>query len=60
MAQIKEEIIVIRLSQIVRDNADSKPMVTQEFIDTIESVVQEMVNDASDSDTIVEIVTGDE
>ena len=56
MAQIKEEIIAIKLSQIARDDAESKPMMTEEFISTIESVVQELVTEG----TVVEIVTGDE
>jgi hypothetical protein len=46
MAQIVEEVIVIKLSRIVKDKAANSPsMSTQELLTTLESVAQELVGD---------------
>jgi len=57
MAQIKEELVVIKVSQMMRDGKDDvEPVVAGEFMSTIESVVQELVPETA----IVEVVSGDE
>ena len=43
MAQIKEEIIVIRFSQLVRDGAEITPRVTEELITALAQVAEELV-----------------
>jgi hypothetical protein len=47
MALIVEEVIVIKLSRIVKDKASNVPpaMGNQEMLTTLESVVQELVGD---------------
>ncbi len=45
MAQIVEEIIVIKLSRIVKDGAKSESMGNQELLTTLETVAQELVGD---------------
>ena len=57
MAQIKEELVVIKVSQMMRDGRDDvESVVAGEFMSTIESVVQELVPETA----IVEVVSGDE
>ena len=56
MAQIKEELIVIKVSQMIRDKGDDTPsLIDDEFMATIEPVVQELVGNKA----IVEIVNED-
>jgi hypothetical protein len=46
MAKIVEEVIVIKLSRILKDNEkDPSTMGNQEMLTTLESVVQELVGD---------------
>lgn len=51
MARIHEEIIVIKLSKLVRENTQTNPLTTQDVTDALEAVVQELVGDS----VIVEI-----
>jgi len=50
MAQIQEEIVVIKLSKLVKGDAQS-PLVGDDFEATVESIVQELVG----STVIVEV-----
>ena len=51
MAQIQEEVIVVRLSKLVKRIDDSITLSEDSFTETLESVVQELV----DNDIIVEV-----
>jgi len=60
MAQIIEEKIVITLARIARDDADASQMdsvIVEGVIDTIDSVVQELVADGVVVE--IDIVAGD-
>ena len=50
MAQIQEEIVVIKLSKLVKDVSD-QPLTNGDFELTVESIVQELVG----SSIIVEV-----
>lgn len=53
MAKIQEEIIVFKLSKLVKDTAsDANPLAGAEVIAGLEQVAQELVG----SDVIVEII----
>jgi malonyl CoA-acyl carrier protein transacylase len=52
MAKINEEIIVIKISTLLPDQADMTPVMGAEQIDAIRQVIQEF---AGDSRTLVEI-----
>lgn len=43
MAQIKEEIIVIKVSQLTRDGEESAPRVTADVITALVQVAEELV-----------------
>jgi hypothetical protein len=43
MAQIKEEILVIRISQIVKDGSDLEPRITDEVTAALTQVAEELV-----------------
>lgn len=46
MAQIQEDIVVIKLSKLVKGDGDTQsPLVGDEFEATVESIVQELVGD---------------
>ena len=51
MAKIHEEIIIIKLSKLVKDG-DTAQEVSGELISTLEAVVQEMVGDS----IVVEVI----
>jgi hypothetical protein len=52
MAKIHEEIIVIKISTLLPDQADMTPVMGPEQIDALRQVIQEF---AGDSRTLVEI-----
>jgi hypothetical protein len=52
MAKIHEEIIVVKLSKLVRDNESAGAIAGEETVANLEAVVQELVG----SDAIVEII----
>jgi hypothetical protein len=46
MARIQEEVIVVKLSKLVRDNeTDQNVIVTREMLENIEESVQHLVSD---------------
>jgi len=55
MAQIYEEVIVIKLSTLTKSNVivNRTPLATEEVISSIEQVVQELVGD----NVVVEVET---
>mgnify|MGYP003332745019 CR=1 FL=1 len=50
MAQIQEEKLVLTLSKLVKSNDSGEPILTQELIEQVEAIVQELVG----KDVIVE------
>jgi hypothetical protein len=55
MAKIVEELVIIKLSKIVKDGAvEETTCVSEELLQTIETVAQELVGDA----VVVEVETG--
>ena len=46
MAQIHEEVIVIKLSKLVKDASSTTPISTDETLQALEQVAQELVGDA--------------
>lgn len=55
MAKIVEEIIVIKLSKLVKDNDHSVKLSNSDSLAGVEAVVQELVG----SDIIVEVMADD-
>lgn len=45
MAKIQEEVIVIKLSKLIKSDADSSSMVAADTLSALEQVVQELVGD---------------
>jgi len=43
MAKLVEEIIVVKLSKLVKDNETSHDILDNKLVDSLESTVQEMV-----------------
>lgn len=55
MAKIKEELIVVKLSKLVKDSTeDGESITTHDLIGNLEAVVQELVSDG----IVVEIIKG--
>jgi len=52
MAKIQEEIIVVKLSKLLRDTETPEPMMGPENLASLEAVIQEL----SGSNTLVELV----
>lgn len=56
MAKIQEELVVIKLSKLVKDaTVNTSPLANNDVISGLEAVAQELVG----SDVIVEIVSDD-
>jgi hypothetical protein len=55
MAKVVEEVIVIKVSKLVREDAESAVFISDEFIAGLEAIASDMLDDAS---AIVEVVKG--
>ena len=53
MAKIVEELVVIKVSKLVKGDVDESPMLSEEVCDAIETMVGEVLNDPK---AIVEVV----
>lgn len=53
MAKITESLIVIKVSKMVRDNADTSPPLDADFIAQLEAIILELTG----GDALVEIET---
>lgn len=42
MAKIQEEIIIIKMSKLVKDSSEHLPMVNKDLLDALTSVVEEL------------------
>lgn len=54
MAKLQEEVIVIKVSRLVRDDDDLVTMITSTMLTDIKSVIQELV-DTGPGPSLVEI-----
>ena len=54
MAEIKKDLIIIEVSQLVKSEADAADVINDELLTTIESVAQELVP----AGAIVEVTGG--
>ena len=52
MAKIIEELVILKLSKLVRDDSDDQNLLDNKTINNIEQVVQEIVGDG----VVIEIV----
>jgi hypothetical protein len=52
MAKIQEEIVVIRMSKLVKDNDDAGQITDTDFSQNVEALVQELVGES----VVVEVV----
>lgn len=55
MAKIKEEIVLVKLSKLVKNLDDADNLTNEDFETTLETIVQELVGDH----VVVEIERGD-
>lgn len=53
MAKINESVLVIKVSELVRDNDESLPVLSQEAVNQLEAVVKELAGQKA----LVEIET---
>lgn len=54
MARVQTEIIVVKLSKLIKDNAEDVTLVNEDFDANLEAIVQELVGD----NVLVEIEKG--
>lgn len=54
MAKIIEEVIAIKVSKLVKDNADQTEILSEEVLSGLEAVAQELCG----TDVIVEVIKG--
>ena len=43
MAKINEDMVVIKVSELLKDSDSESPIMDEEFVGTLEGVVQELV-----------------
>ena len=43
MAKLNEDMVVIKVSELLKDSDDSRKILDQEIVNTIEAAVQELV-----------------
>ena len=47
MAKVHEEYVIVKISKLVKDNADIGPVVTDEISETIVEAVESLIGDSS-------------
>ena len=55
MAKLNEDMVVIKVSELLKDSDDSRKILDQEIVNTIEAAVQELVG----AGKLVEIIQED-
>lgn len=55
MAKINESVLVIKVSELVPDSAETAPVLGQEIIDQLEAIIQELAGDKA----LVEVANGE-
>lgn len=56
MAKIKEEVVVVKFSKLVRKGEDGGSILTPEIVEGIEAMASELVDDT----VVVEVVLGED
>jgi hypothetical protein len=56
MAKIQEELIVIKLSKLIKESAPEESLASDDLLASLEAVSQELVG----SSVIVEVINGNE
>lgn len=46
MAKLQEEVLVIKLSKLVKNDSNEKSMITEDIINALEQVSQELVGNS--------------
>lgn len=46
MAKLNEEMVVIKVSELLKDDADADKILSDEMLESVEAVVQELVGEA--------------
>ncbi len=54
MAKMHEEMVVIKVSELLKDDADENEIIDAELIENLEAVIQELVGDSK----LVELIRG--
>lgn len=52
MAKLNEEMVVIKVSELLKDDADATTILSDDMLEGVEAVVQELVGEAK----LVEII----
>jgi len=47
MPKVHEEVIIVKISKLIKNDSAPKPIVTQDIMDALGSVVEELTADAS-------------
>ncbi len=55
MAKMHEEMVVIKVSELLKDDADENEIIDAELIENLEAVIQELVGDSK----LVELIRGE-
>jgi hypothetical protein len=55
MAKIAEELVVVKVSQLVKDSSNPQGKITPEFVDSLEAVISELLG----ADCVVEVIRED-
>lgn len=53
MAKLHEEIIIVKLSKLLKDSEDTSPIMAQDTVTSLEAVIQELAG----AGVLVEIAT---
>lgn len=57
MAKIHRQTLVVEMSKLLKDSNESGPFLTDEVVEAMESIIEELVADPS---VVVEVVKSDE
>lgn len=57
MAKIVEEVVVVKVSKLVRDNDKNSPLLPAEFVPGLEAMAAEILGDAG---ALIEVMTLDQ
>lgn len=55
MAKLNQQTLVITVSQLLRDDTDASPLMSPDMVASIEAVIQQLAEDATQSQVLVEV-----
>lgn len=55
MAKLNQQTLVITVSQLLRDDTDASPLMSSDMVASIEAVIQQLAEDATQSQVLVEV-----